>query len=109
MRRAIAAVACACVLAGCASAPESVETTAADAAESAPLQAVAAVDPTRAAEPALTADDALEAGDVRCVDTVITGSRISRRVCLTEAEWERWRRDSQELLREWQGPKTQAR
>lgn len=47
--------------------------------------------------------------DVRCVDTAITGSRIARRICLTEAEWERWRMDSQELLREWQGPKTGAR
>jgi hypothetical protein len=88
MRYGIVAAACALALAGCASPAEN------------------AAMPTPEAVANKAADGR---GEVRCIDAAMTGSRIRQRVCLSEADWERWQRDSQELLREWQGPKTQAR
>lgn len=47
--------------------------------------------------------------EVRCIDTKITGSHFQRRVCMTEAQWDKLEQDSRQLLLEWQGPKGGAR
>lgn len=109
MRQGIAVLACALALAGCATPSERTATPGIAPVNAAAQQPDTTMAPPAAGEAQLTAGNADGQGDVRCVETAITGSRIPRRICLTEAEWERWRMDSQELVREWQGPKTGAR
>lgn len=47
--------------------------------------------------------------EVRCTDGKITGSHFQRRICLTEAQWDKLEEDGKQALRDLQGPKTGAR
>jgi hypothetical protein len=109
MRLRIAVWTFALALSGCAAPSDRAATPETASLSAATSQVVTAVAQPEADEARIIAGAADASSEVRCIDTAITGSRIPKRVCLTEAQWERWRMDSQELLREWQGPKTGTR
>lgn len=89
-------------LAGCASAVP--------ATDAAPAAGVAAASPEReAVSEAGESSRWARRNEVRCVDGKISGSHFQRRICLTEAQWDKLEEDGKQALRELQGPKTGAR
>ena len=93
------AIAVALLLAGCAgSAPVTSQMAQAVAPTVAPDAMPA---PVVAAPPGAKVSDDQR---VRCIDTVVTGSRVPQRVCRTEFQWRLLEEQSKERGRELQGP-----
>ena len=88
------AMAATVVLAGCAAAPRPAEPGADPAAATA----------AEAREQGAVATDAVDPTAVRCIREATTGSRLTQRVCRTEAEWARIREEAQNYTRDMQGP-----
>lgn len=89
------ALAAAVVLAGCAATPRPADS---------PTELVAA-DTAQAQGRRVAIDDAVDPNAVRCINEKTTGSRLTQRVCRTEAEWARIREEAQNYTRDMQGPK----
>lgn len=94
-----AALAMVLLLAGCAGSAPVTEQTAPSVA---PTMAPAAMPaPVVAAPPSAKVSDDQR---VRCIDTVVTGSRVPQRVCRTEFQWRLLEEQGKERGRELQGP-----